>query len=78
MSDTATQGEAPGRAHACYCMGLGPAVSEFLRKVGPSEDVRQHFRNARIEVLKGFRAMIDERIAQLSRTEAKGSTVVVE
>jgi hypothetical protein len=39
----------------------------------------EHFRNSRIEFLKGVRSLIDERIAQLSRqTEHKGTHVTVE
>ncbi len=65
-------------ASGCFCMGIGPAVTEALRRLGPSDDVREHFRNARIEVLKGIRTMIDERIASLSRSEPKGTKVVIE
>lgn len=66
-------------AHAgCFCMGLGPQVTEMLRKLGPPESVREHFRNAQVEMLKGIRAMLDQRIEQLSRTEEKGTKVAVE
>jgi len=68
---------APPRG-GCFCMGIGPELSEMLRRVGPSESVRQHFRNARIEVLKGIRALIDERIEGLSRSQEKGTKVAVE
>ena len=37
-------------------------VKEFLRSLEPSPEVTQHFRNARIEVLRGIRQMIDNRI----------------
>jgi hypothetical protein len=44
-----------------------------------SEATRDHFRNSRIEFLKGLRSLLDERIAQLSRTEEhKGTHVTVE
>jgi hypothetical protein len=62
----------------CVCMGAGPVFSELLRKLGPDEQVRQHFRNARIEVLKGLRAMIDARISDLSKGERRGAKVTVE
>ena len=65
-------------ASACICMGVGPEITEMLRRVGISESVRQHFRNARIEVLKGIRALIDERIEHLSRKEEKGTNIAVE
>jgi vacuolar-type H+-ATPase subunit E/Vma4 len=43
-----------------------------------SEAARQHVRNARVEMLKAVRSIIDERISHLSQTEAKGTKVVVE
>ena len=62
----------------CFCMGTGPELFSLFRKLGP-DSARQHFRNARIELLKGFRALIDNRIEQLSRnSERKGTTVAVE
>jgi hypothetical protein len=39
----------------------------------------EHFRNSRIEFLKGLRSLLDERIAQLSKqAEHKGTHVTVE
>jgi hypothetical protein len=43
-----------------------------------SEATRGHFRNSRVEFLKGIRSLIDSRIAHLSREEHKGTHVVVE
>jgi hypothetical protein len=44
-----------------------------------NEATRHHFRNSRIEFLKGVRSLIDERIAQLSKHEEhKGTHVTVE
>jgi hypothetical protein len=63
----------------CACMGAGPVFTDMLRRLGPDEEVRQHFRNARIEFLKGIREMIDKRIGELSKqTQQKGAKVVVE
>lgn len=39
---------------------------------------RDHFRNSRVEFLKGIRSLLDDRIAHLSRQEAKGTRVAVE
>lgn len=41
-------------------------------------DTREHFRNARVEILKGMRSMLDARIERLSKNPAKGTTVPVE
>jgi hypothetical protein len=44
-----------------------------------SETTHDHFRNSRIEFLKGVRSLIDDRIAHLSRhQERKGTHVTVE
>ncbi|MGD0496904.1 MAG: hypothetical protein ABSC23_00550 [Bryobacteraceae bacterium] len=43
-----------------------------------SEASQGHFRNARVEFLKGLRSMIDDRIARLSQEESKGTHVTVE
>jgi hypothetical protein len=37
-----------------------------------------HFRNSRIEFLKGIRSLIDDRIAHLSHDDRKGTHVTVE
>lgn len=44
-----------------------------------SEATRDHFRNSRIEFLKGLRSLIDDRISHLSREQhARGTKVAVE
>jgi hypothetical protein len=51
----------------------------FLRSLEPSPEVCQHFRNARIEVLKGVRQMIDARIDYLNRkSQGAGKHIPVE
>ena len=62
----------------CVCGGAGPALTEFLKQMGPSETARRHFDHARVEFLKGLRAMIDSRIESLSKHESKGTKVTVE
>ncbi len=63
----------------CGCMGAGPAITGILGHFGPSA-ARDHFKAARIEFLKGVRAVIDSRIDHLSRKQpaAAGSSVPVE
>jgi hypothetical protein len=53
-------------------------LKEFLRSLEPSPQVTQHFRNARIEVLKGIRQVIDNRIERLSRPSQAGRKITVE
>ena len=53
-------------------------VTEFAKKLGPSEEVSQHFRAARLEILKGLRAMLDEQIAGMAETPRQGTKFTVE
>lgn len=66
MSETETK-----TACNCGCMGAGPMLTDVLRRLGPSDDVRRHFSAAHVEILKGIRAFLDEQIAahSSSRTE---------
>jgi hypothetical protein len=62
----------------CFCMGAGPELFAMFKKLGPDE-ARHHFRNARIEMLKGMKALIDKRIDALGdEPEKKGTKVTVE
>ncbi len=49
----------------------------FIENLWP-EASRDHFRNSRIEFLKGIRSIIDGRIAHLAREEKRGTHVAVE
>ena len=62
----------------CICQGAGPLLSDFLRRLGPPREARRHFEAARIEFLKGLRALIDARIEQISRADAKGQKINVQ
>jgi hypothetical protein len=62
----------------CLCEGAGPALSDLLRRLGPPEEARRHFQAARLEVLKGLRALIDARLEHLSRSTRKGEKIRVE
>lgn len=63
---------------ACLCSGAGPALSELMRRLGPPEQARRHFDAARVEFLKGLRALIDARIEQVSKAHARGEKIEVE
>ena len=62
----------------CVCQGAGPALSELLRRLGPPAEARRHFEAARLEFLKGLRAVLDARIEQCSKAAAKGEQISVE
>ncbi len=61
----------------CPCQEIAGAVREIL---GISPAARQHFANARVESLKAVRAVIDQRIENLSAQQqaSKGTKVAVE
>lgn len=57
---------------------LAGDICDLLRVLAPSEEALGHFRNARVEVLKGVRAIIDSRIERLSRERQKGMPVTID
>ena len=57
---------------------LGRDLDNLLWGWVPSEEVSQHVTNARVELLKGLRAMIDARIDRLSSDRRKGVSIRVE
>jgi len=70
MEDEKKPAEDPG---CFYCLNVKP----FLKKAW-SDSTHDHFRNARVEFLKGMRSLLDDRINNLSRHETKGTHVTVE
>jgi hypothetical protein len=54
--------------------GLDDFVNMFL----PPEAATRHFKEARLEMLRGFRAILDARIEHLSGGGAQGTRVTVE
>jgi hypothetical protein len=72
------QSTAHQHAHGCFfCDVAGPQIEAFLDHVWP-QNTREHFHNARIEMLKGMRSMLDARIEHLSKHDRKGTKVTVE
>ncbi len=64
----------------CLCQGAGPALSDLLRRLGPPDEARRHFEAARLEFLKGLRAVLDARIEQCAKGKGKprGEKIQVE
>ena len=57
-----------------YCTTAKPILERLW-----SDATQNHFRNSRVEFLKGIRSLIDDRIAHLTRhEEPKGTHVTVE
>jgi len=72
-----TKSPAPGRS-PCICEGAGPALTELLRRLAPPAEARGHFQAARIEFLKGLRALIDARIERRSKPKTRGQAINIE
>jgi hypothetical protein len=53
-------------------------LSQMLDAILPSGAAQEHFRNARLEFLKGFRELLDQRIQSLSQEKHKGTKLNVE
>ena len=62
----------------CLCQGAGPALSELLRRLAPPAEARRHFDTARLEFLKGLRAVIDARIERRAKPKARGQAINIE
>jgi len=76
-NDAGTHSEGThAHAHAGGCFFCDTAMPVLENLVSAS--TRDHFRNSRVEFLKGLRNLLDERIAHLSRDEPKGTRVTVE
>jgi len=67
-----------GGASSCLCHDAGPVLTELLRRLAPPEEARRHFETARVEFLKGLRAVIDDRIARRSKSKVRGQPIRVE
>jgi hypothetical protein len=69
--------EAAGtHSHAGGCFFCTTAMPMLENLV--SESTRDHFRNSRVEFLKGLRSLLDQHIAHHASEESKGTHVTVE
>ena len=74
MPEEPTASQPHERQRGCFFCSTAIPVLEHIW----SEATRDHFRNSRVEFLKGLRSLLDERIAHLSKEEPKGTHVTVE
>lgn len=77
MTNEQSQSGTQARQGGCILCDIGDEVSRAFQNLWP-EGTREHFRNSRIEFLKGIRSILDARIDRLSRQGDKGTRVVVE
>jgi hypothetical protein len=66
------------QASGCVCGGKGPMLSQMLDLMMPSAAAGEHFKNARLEFLKGVRELLDQRIHSLSEKPRTGTKLNVE
>jgi hypothetical protein len=62
----------------CLCGNIRKAFRQAADAFLPPESAAKHFRQARVEVWRGIRELIDRRIEHLSRDQSNGTRVVVE
>jgi hypothetical protein len=66
-------------SHAgCFCCEASERIGRFFRARRTSEEAANHFRQSRIEFLKGIRRILDDRIDHLGRTGQRGTHVPVD
>lgn len=78
MNEEKEPGSGGRRAEGGAFARLGAEIDNLLRSVIPSDEASQHFSNARLEVLKGVRAIINARIDRLSSEGRKGVSIKIE
>ena len=77
MDESQSSAHQHARGGCFFCDIAAPQIEAMMDHVWP-QNTREHFRNARIEVLKGMRSMLDARIDHLSKNASKGTRVTVE
>jgi hypothetical protein len=77
MPEAAKQEATPEGREECLCRAAWRQLVELMPEP-PSDRTREHFKNSRIEFLKGIRSLIDDRIERIQSTGQKGTHVVVE
>lgn len=70
MEEKAATPQPPG----CFFCSI---AIPFLEQLWP-QNTRDHFRNSRVEFLKGIRSILDARIEHLQHGHQKGTHVTVE
>ncbi len=63
---------------AWFCNWIREGAEKAAETLSPPQGAAKHFREARLEILRGVRELIDHRIERLSKDGSKGSRIVVE
>ena len=75
MSEQEPNATQPAMQERCLCREV---VDSFREQFKVPAEVQEHFKNSRIEFLKGIRAIIDSRIEKLSSASQRGAKIAVE
>jgi len=75
MSEQGPNATQPAMQERCLCREV---VDSFREQFKVPAEVQEHFKNSRIEFLKGIRAIIDSRIEKLSSASQRGAKIAVE
>ena len=75
MSEQGPNTTQPAMQERCLCREV---VDSFREQFKVPAEVQEHFKNSRIEFLKGIRAIIDSRIEKLSSAGQRGAKIAVE
>jgi hypothetical protein len=78
MTETGETGQTAKERAESTCKGFKQGLDDFINMFLPPAEATKHFREARIEVLRGFRAILDARIERLSKSGPQGTRVTVE
>ncbi len=63
----------------CMCCQAAEVIGRVMRAFGPSDEASEHFRQSRVEFLKGIRKVLDDQIEKASHNpHQRGSRIVVE
>lgn len=77
MNETASEQTGTRKQPDCFCETIRRGIEEAIEMLVPPESARNHFREARLEILRGVREVIDHRIERVSRTKSTGGTRIV-
>jgi hypothetical protein len=78
MTETGETGQTAKEQAESACKRVKQGLEDFVNMFLPPEEATKHFREARIEMLRGFRAILDARIEHLSSRGTQGTRVTVE
>ena len=77
--DTPNMSDSPRTSQTAWFRNwLSEGADKAAEALRPPHDAAKHFREARLELLRGVRELIDHRIERLSKDQTKGSRIVVE